>query len=122
MHEMQDAGHSPDEIAAAVSMTREAYKRLRRRQGVRTPSWAGCRKLGVHVRAHVVTGLRALAAAAETDPATMHRRLLEILLADNNRVALRILGKEALPKGKRRVYASDPAPPRGKRKMRCVNP
>lgn len=113
MHRMQDNGHAPREIAVVLGFANvQAYNLFRRNNGVETPSWASCRKLGFHVHSDVVAGVWALADRAEVSVGEILRTTLEILTAEDNRVAIKILGAEGLPKGKRTKYRTASEGPR----------
>jgi hypothetical protein len=93
---MRDDGFSTQEVAAALGVTlNAAHKAAARHLGVPI-NIKGSRRLGAWVPAHAVLVVKQIADRTGRSPSYVAGRLLAIALENDGRLAMRMLGKEAM--------------------------
>jgi len=98
---MRDAGERPSEIARQIGLSPAHMRAMVRRLGIEggRPNLV---RLGAWVNKAATPTIQGLAERAGISVEDMTSRILDVALAENGRVAVKILGKLALPKATRR--------------------
>lgn len=100
---MRDAGERPAEIARQIGLSPAHMRAMVRRLGIEggRPNLV---RLGAWVNKGAAPAIQGLAERAGVSVEDMTSRILDVALAENGRVAVKILGKLALPKATRRGH------------------
>lgn len=104
-------GRCANEIGPRLGIPAARVKRIARRYRIKLAGPGGRRHITYGVNGRALRLLDKLADAAQVTRATMTERLLEALLEDDERAALKLLGKQARPK--RQYRMRKPRGPRG---------
>jgi hypothetical protein len=105
---LMDEGLSRNEIAPMIDVTPKALDRIIRSAGLNRMGHRGRRRLTTYLRETAIKSLRALADRSQITPREMAERILHVATEEDGRIAMKILGKDALPKKQVQRY------PRGK--------
>jgi hypothetical protein len=111
---MCDQGMSPAEITGVTGLTASQIRSYISKSGMPRQRGNKPRRLCGFVNSSAMMTIRNIADAAQVEPRVIVSRLLAILAEDNGRAAVKLLGKQALPKQTNRGYR-EASPPRGKR-------